>query len=76
MSAPQGVCKGAGELASRMREVAARHAIPVVENRLLARELFFKVEPETFVPESLYPQVARILVWVFAMREARAQGRA
>jgi flagellar biosynthetic protein FlhB len=76
MAAPQVVCKGAGDFAARIREVAARHAIPVVQNQALARELFFKVEADAFVPEKLYPQVARILVWVFAMRQARALGRA
>lgn len=71
--APQVLCKGSGELARRMRELAARHAIPVVENRPLARELYFATEPDAYVPESLYPQVARVLVWVFALREARAR---
>jgi flagellar biosynthetic protein FlhB len=76
MAAPRVVAKGAGDLAAKMREMALRHGIPVVENRALARELFFKVDFEQPVPEKLYPQVARILVWVFAMREARAKGNA
>jgi len=76
MAAPRVVAKGAGELAAKMREVARRHGIAVVENRALARELFFEVGFEQDVPEKLYPQVARILVWVFAMREARARGAA
>ena len=71
MAAPQVLCKGAGDLAMRMRKIAGKHAIPVVENRSLARALFFKVDAEEYVPETLYPQVARILVWVFAMRDAR-----
>jgi flagellar biosynthetic protein FlhB len=72
MPAPLVVAKGAGELAGRMREIARRHGIPVVENRALARELFFKVDYDAAVPESVYPQVAKILVWVYAMRKARA----
>lgn len=75
MPAPTVVAKGAGDLALRMREVAGRHGIPVVENRPLARELFHKVDFDSAVPEALYPQVAKILVWVYAMRDARAQGR-
>jgi flagellar biosynthesis protein FlhB len=73
MAAPAVVAKGAGELAARMRSLARRHGIPVVENRALARELFFHVDLEHPVPEELYPKVARILVWVFAQREARAR---
>jgi flagellar biosynthetic protein FlhB len=69
--APQLVAKGAGELAGKMREVAARHGIPVVQNRALARVLFREVECDSAVPEKLFPQLARILVWVYTMREAR-----
>ena len=77
-SAPQMVAKGAGELARKMREVAARHGIPVVQDRALARVLFREVDCDSAVPEKLFPQLARILVWVYTMREARqrAQGAA
>ena len=73
MLAPQVIAKGAGDLAGRMREVAREHRVPMVENKQLARKLFKKVEIEQGIPEALYPAVAKILVWVFAMRE---QGRA
>jgi len=76
MPAPVVVAKGAGELAARMREIARRHAIPIVENRTLARALFREVDYDKAVPEELYPQVARVLVWVYAMRKARGQGAA
>jgi flagellar biosynthetic protein FlhB len=69
--APQVVAKGAGDLARKMREVAARHQIPVVQNRPLARTLFREVDFDGYVPEKLYPQIAKIMVWVYAMRDAR-----
>jgi flagellar biosynthetic protein FlhB len=72
MAAPRLVAKGAGDLAERMKRVARRHAIPIVENRVLARALYFKADLESAVPEDLYPHVARILVWVFSMRRASA----
>ncbi|AMO22205.1 flagellar biosynthesis protein FlhB [Ramlibacter solisilvae] len=71
MQSPQLVAKGAGSLAAAMREIAARHRIPVVQNPPLARELYRTVDVEQHVPPSLYAQVARILVWVFAMKKAR-----
>jgi flagellar biosynthesis protein FlhB len=71
MQAPQLVAKGTGSLAARMREIATRHNIPVVQNPPLARELYHGLEVDQHVPPSLYAQVARILVWVFAMRQAR-----
>ena len=72
MLAPQVVAKGAGNLARKMREVAARHNVVVVQNPPLARALFRQVETEQYVPETLYPQVAKILVWVYAMRRNKA----
>lgn len=74
-AAPQLVAKGAGELARKMRMVAARHNIPVVQNRTLARTIFSEVDYEGFVPEKLYPQLAKIMVWVYAMRDAKQSAR-
>jgi flagellar biosynthesis protein FlhB len=72
MQSPQLVAKGAGALAATMRKIAARHNIPIVQNPPLARELYHLVEVEHHVPPNLYSQVARILVWIFAMRQARS----
>jgi len=74
-AAPQVVAKGAGELARAMRETAQRHQIPIVQNRPLARALFREVDYEGYVPEKWYPQVAKIMVWVYSMREAKRAGR-
>jgi flagellar biosynthetic protein FlhB len=76
MSSPQLVAKGAGVLAAGMRKIAARHRIPVVQNPPLARQLFRELEVDQHVPPELYSQVARILVWVFAMRDAQRAGAA
>jgi flagellar biosynthetic protein FlhB len=75
MASPQVIAKGAGSLAAAMRKIAARHRIPVVANPPLARELYRTIDVEQYVPPSMYAQVARILVWVFAMREARTAPR-
>ncbi len=71
MDSPQMVAKGSGSLAEKMREVAARHRIPVVQNPPLARELYHGLEVNQHVPPTLYAQVARIMVWVIAMKQAR-----
>jgi flagellar biosynthesis protein FlhB len=77
MPAPKLLAKGSGELAARMRTVAREHNIPVVENRPLARALYKRANADQFVPEDLYPYVAKILIWVYAARQARdrAAGR-
>lgn len=67
-AAPQVIAKGAGEMAHSMRKLAARHQIPIVQNRTLARALYSEVGHEGYVPEKLYPHVAKIMVWVYAMR--------
>lgn len=72
MMSPQLLAKGAGPLAAAMREVAARHRITVVCNPPLAREIFRTLPVDGHVPPQLYAQVARIIVWVLAMREQRA----
>ena len=71
MASPQLLAKGAGPLAASMREIAARHSIPVVQNPALARRLYRELSIDHLVPPELYAQVARIIVWVFAMREQR-----
>ncbi|MDB5874626.1 MAG: type secretion exporter [Ramlibacter sp.] len=76
MHSPQLIAKGAGTLAASMREIAARCNIPIVQNPPLARALYRELEVEQHVPPSLYAQVARILVWVFAMRDARGASSA
>jgi flagellar biosynthetic protein FlhB len=73
--APRLVAKGAGGLARRMREIAYRANVPVVQSPVLARALFKEVEQETYVPERWYPQIAKILVWVQAGKTARATQR-
>jgi flagellar biosynthetic protein FlhB len=76
MPSPQVIAKGAGVGAALMRRIAQRHRIPIVENRQLARALYRVAGLEQHVPPSLYAQVARIMVWVFAMRRRSAEAAA
>jgi flagellar biosynthetic protein FlhB len=76
MRAPMIIAKGAGELAQRMKRLARRHSVPLVENKPLARALFLRGALDGAVPEPTYPQVARVLAWVYALRDLRAGARA
>jgi flagellar biosynthetic protein FlhB len=71
MESPQVVAKGAGYLAAAMRQIAAQHAIPVVQSPALARRLYKDLDVNRHVPPTMFAEVARIIVWVFAMRERR-----
>ncbi|HSW16097.1 MAG TPA: EscU/YscU/HrcU family type III secretion system export apparatus switch protein [Ramlibacter sp.] len=76
MQAPQLVAKGAGQLAAAMREIAWRHQIAVVRNPALTRRMFRGIGLDEPVPPSFHAEVARIIVWVFAMREMRGRAAA
>lgn len=70
LDAPLVTAKGAGFLAARMRWMARRHGVPVIENRRLARALFHRVAIDRPVPPEQYSAVARLLVWVYSMRRS------
>lgn len=72
MTAPRVVAKGAGELAAAMREIAARHQVVVVQNPPLARRLFREGAIDEYIPASFHAEVARIFVWILAIRQQRA----
>ncbi|SEK93390.1 flagellar biosynthetic protein FlhB [Roseateles sp. YR242] len=74
MAAPQLLAKGAGGMAAAMRQIASAKRIPVVQNRTLARAIYFNMDIDQQVPPTLYADVARIVVWVLAMRRAREMG--
>jgi len=69
MAAPVLLAKGAGAMAAAMRAVAARHRIPVVRHRSLARQLYAGAGLEQPIPPEAYAPVARLMAWVLAMRE-------
>jgi flagellar biosynthesis protein FlhB len=49
-------------------EVAREHNVPVVEDRILARILYNTVEIDGEVPPKLYQAVAKILSYVYQLR--------
>lgn len=73
MQAPVVVAKGERLLAQRIKEVARRHGVPIVEEPALARALFRAVPVGKPIPASLYRAVAEVLAWVYTLRQ-RARG--
>jgi len=71
MAAPVMLAKGAGTLAARMRAEAARCGVTVVRSPALARALYFQGDMGQTIPTALYADVARIMVWLIAQRNAR-----
>lgn len=66
--APVVVAKGVDRLAQAIKAEAARHDIPQVENRPLARALFARVKEGKAVPADLYDAVARVLAVIWRRR--------
>ena len=63
--APRLVAKGARLLAERIREEARRHQVPIVEDRFVARTIYFGVKLGQEIPYTLYRAVAEILAYVY-----------
>lgn len=68
MDAPIVVAKGAGEIAKKIRELAAEHGIPLVEEKPLARALYKTVEIDQSIPVELYRAVAEVLAYVYRLK--------
>ncbi|MBY0579112.1 MAG: flagellar type III secretion system protein FlhB [Burkholderiales bacterium] len=68
MGAPKVVASGAHLLASRIREVAQEHSVPILEAPPLARALYFNTEIGDEIPESLYAAVAEVLAYVYQVK--------
>lgn len=71
MEAPTVLAKGRDRLAEKIREVAAFHGIPFVEDVFLARALYKAVEIGQTIPMALYQAVARVLSYVYQIRRRR-----
>jgi flagellar biosynthetic protein FlhB len=65
MGAPRIVAKGSRLNALRIREIAAQHQIPIIENKPLARMMFKYGRVGGEIPAQLYVAVAEILAYVY-----------
>jgi flagellar biosynthetic protein FlhB len=70
MEAPVCVAKGVDSMALKIREVAGKHAIPIVENPPLARALHATVEIDQAIPPEHYKAVAEVIGYVMRLRRA------
>ncbi len=70
MEAPVCVAKGVDATALKIREIAAQHSIPLVENVALARALHATVEIDQPIPVEHYKAVAEVIGYVMRLRRA------
>lgn len=68
MLAPMVNAKGADDLAMRIKTLAKENNVEIMENKLLARELYTKVEIGDIIPEEYLQTIAIILAKVYTMK--------
>ncbi len=68
--APYVVAKGEDFLAARIKERAAEAGVEIVENKPLARMLYYNVDLGSPIPPELYQTVAEILAVIYNARQA------
>lgn len=70
MEAPICLAKGMDAIALKIREVAGKHGIPIVENPPLARALHATVDVDDPIPAEHYKAVAEVISYVMKLRRA------
>ena len=68
MPAPVCVAKGVDNIALKIREIAGKHDIPVVENVPLARALYATVDIDEEIPVEHYHAVAEVIGYVMGLK--------
>ena len=67
MRAPKVVAKGADLMAMRIRQIAERHNVPIVERKPLARAMYASVAVGQEIDPEFYTAVAEVLAYVYQL---------
>lgn len=63
--APIVLAKGQDLIALTIREIATKHDIPIVEDKLLARSMYGSVEVDKAIPPEFYRAVAQLFYYLY-----------
>lgn len=74
--APRVIAKGADIMAARIRSKATDLDIALVENKPLARTLYYTVEIGEEIPPELYQTVAEVLAFVYNLKHKKEGAKA
>ena len=55
-------------VAQKIKEVAKENQVPIVENKPLARMLYYNVDLEQEIPPELYQMAAEVLAYVYSLK--------
>jgi len=67
-AAPVLIAKGADHLAQKLKDIAKVHNVPIVENKPLARMLYYNVDIDAEIPQELYQMTAEVLAYVYQLK--------
>ena len=67
-AAPVLIAKGADHLAQKLKDIAKEHNVPIVENKPLARMLYYNVDIDAEIPQELYQMTAEVLAYVYQLK--------
>lgn len=73
-AAPQVLAKGQDLIAQAIRHIAVEHAIPVIEDKALARSMYHQIDVDRMIPPEFYKAVAEIIN-LLSTRAGRAPAR-
>jgi flagellar biosynthetic protein FlhB len=65
--APKVVAKGMGEIAMRIREIAAEHGVTIIERKPLARALYATVKVGHVIPVDMYEVFVEVMAFVYRL---------
>ena len=67
--APVVVAKGSDFIAARIKDIAKENNVAIVENKPLARMLYYNVDLDAEIAPELYQAVAEVLAYVYQLRD-------
>ncbi len=70
-TSPVVVAKGVDELAQRIKKIAVDNNVPLHEDRELARTLYKMCDVGEEIPETLYHAVAKVLAYIFGLKNKK-----
>lgn len=73
--APVLLCKGRGETALAMRDLAGEQSVPILEYPALARSVYFTTQVNQMVREELYVALAALVAFVLSLKRGERPRR-
>lgn len=71
MPAPKVVCKAQGDMVLQVKDLAQKHGIIVMENKIFARLLYHSTELNQYINKDLFPLAAQIFRDLYQRRKSQ-----